>query len=167
MGFSSVSFCAWTLLGQSIQRSRKKAVTHCWYSATQHRMRGKNPTFSDSLRSRKQKLVALGHHPGLHIKQAQRVPEQRALSLTGKQKVKHPRGTYSDWWSVCYSSFVPTAALGFTLSKAHAFWRRDRIFKSPEVRWNRFGRSEGRHTVGGAENTGTWGYWVKTVPQCW
>lgn len=74
--------------------------------------------------------------------------QDRALPLTGKQKVKHPRGAYSDWWSVCYSSFVPTAALRFTLSKAHTFWRRDGTFKSSEGRWNRFGRSGGRHTVG-------------------
>lgn len=46
-----------------------KAVTYCGYSATQHRMRAAKHHFLTRREGRKQRVVALGHHPGLPIEQ--------------------------------------------------------------------------------------------------
>lgn len=73
---------------------------------------------------------------------AQRVPGQGAPSLTGEQEGGRLRG-------VCYSFFLLTALLRSTLSQGTCLHEGESIVKTPEGKWSRFGRNEGRHTVGG------------------
>lgn len=77
-------------------------------------MRAAKHHFLTHREGRKQRLVALDHWPP-YLSKAQRVPGQGAPPLIAKQKMKHPRGRYSDLWLVCYSFFIPTTALVFTL----------------------------------------------------
>lgn len=144
------------------RRAETRAVTLLVlsYSAQDE---GSKASFSNSQR-RQKAAVGCSGPPASISKQGKRVPGQGAPPLIEKQKMKHPRSRYSDLWLVCYSSFIPTTALVFTLLQSMCLLKnRQGTFKSPEGRWNRFGRNEGRCTVGGLK---TWVLGVTELRQC-